>query len=535
MHTHRSLLAGSVLAVAGALGACQDLDVTNPNEADRGRATQQPAAVESFVASAFTAWWPATQDDYPAWVTSTVADEFTSGFADFGQLETSSEPRQAWNNSPVSNRADVNEDPWYEFYGMLSTVNDALIAIDAGMVITDEPTTRRAEAFGKFMQSLGHGYLALFFDQAWVVTEDVDLEEVALSGTAADSLKPYGEVMAAAIAQMEEAIAIAEANDFELEDDRWLHTEMSNEELVRLAHSFIARYLAYVARTRTERDAAPWDEIIGHVDAGIQSDFAPQAVPDVLFGDFKRLVARVRNVNSPGDFGRADYWLVGPADSTNRFLNWVATPLLSRTPFRMKTRDRRIQGPEIADSVGKYFGYSPTTLFRADRGTYHRSFYYFHRFGTGESWQSGPQVAMTVTEMHLLKAEALIRLGRADEAVPLINLTRVANGELPPVTIDGPPDEPGCVPRKQSGACGSLWDALRYEKRIEMAGVDATVAYFDARGWQTLLEGTFVHLPIPGRELGTLQLPLYTFGGNLEGSAPAPDPERCPVALPRCP
>ena len=94
--------------------------------------------------------------------------------------------------------------------------------------------------------------------------------------------------------------------------------------------------------------------------------------------------------------------------------------------------------------------------------------------------------SMLVSEMDLLKAEGLIRLGRAAEAVPLINKTRVANGQLPPVTVDGPPDEPGCVPRKLNGQCGSLWDALRYEKRIEGLGVSAVIAYFDARGWQTL-------------------------------------------------
>ena len=94
--------------------------------------------------------------------------------------------------------------------------------------------------------------------------------------------------------------------------------------------------------------------------------------------------------------------------------------------------------------------------------------------------------SMLVSEMDLLKAEGLIRLGRAAEAVPLINKTRVANGQLPPVTVDGPPDEPGCVPRKLNGQCGSLWDALRYEKRIEGLGVSGVIAYFDARGWQTL-------------------------------------------------
>jgi hypothetical protein len=144
--------------------------------------------------------------------------------------------------------------------------------------------------------------------------------------------------------------------------------------------------------------------------------------------------------------------------------------------------------------------------------------------------------ALTVTEMDLLKAEALIRLNRAAEAVPLINKSRVANGELPPVTIDGPPNEPGCVPRKLNGQCGSLWDALRYEKRIEGLGVSGVIAFFDARSWQTLPENSILQLPVPGRELTTLRQEIYTFGGpGGESSAPAPDPERCPVNLPRCP
>jgi hypothetical protein len=91
------------------------------------------------------------------------------------------------------------------------------------------------------------------------------------------------------------------------------------------------------------------------------------------------------------------------------------------------------------------------------------------------------------------------------------------------------------VPRKLSGACGSLWDALRHEKKVEGVGVSGVIGFLDARGWQTLPENTLIHLPVPGRELGVLKLPLYTFGGGGEGSAPAPAPETCPVALPRCP
>src|SRR5688572_19835680 len=90
-------------AAALLLAGCQELNIENPNAPDRTRATQQPTATESFVASSFRSWWPvAGHDDYPSWALSTMALEVTSGFADFGQLETSALPRSAWNNSPVN-------------------------------------------------------------------------------------------------------------------------------------------------------------------------------------------------------------------------------------------------------------------------------------------------------------------------------------------------------------------------------------------------------------------------------------------------
>jgi hypothetical protein len=214
----------------------------------------------------------------------------------------------------------------------------------------------------------------------------------------------------------------------------------------------------------------------------------------------------------------------------------VNTPVANRVAFQLRTKDRRIHGAGGPATPGTYVGYNQNDIFAASRGTYRFSHYYFRRYGTGNSWFEGPQPAMLVSEMDLLKAEALIRLGRAAEAVPLINKTRIANGQLPAVTVDGPPDEPGCVPRKLNGQCGSLWDALRYEKRMEGLGVSGVIAFFDARGWQTLPVNSILQLPVPGAELATLQEPNYTFGGpGGQSSAPAPDPERCPVSLARCP
>ena len=512
--------------------ACQDLAVTNPNEPDRERATKQPVSAESFVSTSFRTFWPvAGHDDYPSWAFSTMAREITSGFADFGQLETSAEPRTAWNNSPVNARNNVAETPWYDLYSTISSVNDALIAIDSGLVVVDEERTARTHAVGKFMQGVSHAYLAFYYDSAMVVDEKLALDTISKP-----QFKGYKDVAAAALTQLDDAIAVAQAGpDFTLPGDSWFFQDMSRADFIKLANSYAARVLAYTPRTRAERDAVDWTEVIKRVDAGITTDFAPVAQPDILWDDWKRLIARVRS-GPPSDFGRPSYWLLGPADSTDGFKSWVATPVANRQPFQIVTKDRRIQGTTGPASAGTYVGYNKSTIFQVSRGTYRWSYYYFKRYGTGSSWQDSPEPALTVTEMNLLKAEALIRLNRAAEAVPLINLTRVANGQLPPVTVDGPPNEAGCVPRKMDGSCGSLWDALRYEKGIELVGMDGVRAFFDARGWQTLPQDTFVQLPIPGRELGVLQRPLYSYGGpGGDFSAPAPDPEHCPVALGRCP
>ena len=518
--------------LALAVLSCQSLDVTNPNLPDRARATQQPTAAESFVSTAFRTWWPVGgHDDYPSWAFSTIAWEITSGFADFGQLELSAEPRAAWNNSPVNARNNVTETPWQGMYRTISSVNDALIAIDGGLVIVDTVRTARTKAVGKFIQGISHGYLGLYFDQAFIVDEKLDLDTITVP-----TFRPYPEVITEAIKQLDSAIAVAQRTNFSLPVDSWLYQDMTRDEFVALANSFAAQLMVYSARTRAERAAVNWTEVIRRVDEGIKTDFAPVAQVDILWDDWKRLVARVRTASRPSDFGRPAYWTLGPADSTDGFINWVATPVANRVAFQIRTKDRRIQGSNGPSSPGSYVGYNLNNIFAASRGTYRFSHYYFHRYGTGTSWQEGPQPAMLVSEMDLLKAEGLIRLNRAAEAVPLINKTRVANGQLPPVTIDGPPDEPGCVPRKLNGQCGSLWDALRYEKRMEGLGVSGVIAYFDARGWQTLPENSILQLPVPGAELATLFMPNYTFGGpGGESSAPPPDPERCPVALARCP
>jgi hypothetical protein len=532
----RAAARAAALGALAALSACQDLDVANPNDPDRERVQRLPSSVEGLASTSFRGWWPWVHDDSPVWAMATMADDFTAAFFDFGILVASAEPRVAYDNSQTYADRFVNESPWYGLYATLAATNDVLAALDRGVRIGTDAETARTRAVARFVQGLCTGYLALYFDRAWVVTEKVRADTLTVPGTTrlkGDPL-PYRQVMDSAQAMLADAARLADAGPaFTLPEGAWLHQAMDNRALARLARSYRARLLAQVARTRAERDGVNWALVSALVDSGTTVDFAPVAVPGVFVDDFRRVAARSRTA-IPGDFARVDNAVVGPADSTGAFLAWVSTPLSQRRAFQLRTRDRRIQGAAVG-SDGRYIGYTNSNRFQDSRGTYHQSRYWYRRLGTLESWQNGPQPELLRAEMDLLKAEALLRLNRAADAVPLVNRTRVANGELPPVTVEGPPNTAGCVPRKLDGTCGSLWDALRYEKRLEILGIHPPGGYLDARGWQALAPGTPVHLPIPGRELATVQRPLYSFGGGGEGSAPAPAAERCPVALPRCP
>jgi hypothetical protein len=286
-------------------------------------------------------------------------------------------------------------------------------------------------------------------------------------------------------------------------------------------------------RTWEERNQVDWNQVLQRIDAGITADFGPLGELDVWESNMRRLYARVRA--RPSDHIRPDYIALGPADVSGAFQAWFATPSANRLPFQIVTPDRRIQGDDGPASQGTYVYYNENTIWPEARGTYRWSYYAYHRDGLGDSWYTGQQVTISRTEMDLLEAEALIRLNRAAEALPLINATRIDNGELPPVTVDGPPDGPDCVPQQMDGSCGSLWDALMHERQLENMGIEGPIMWWDARGLGRLMEGTVLHFPVSGIEIENLGLPLYTFGGvGGEGAAPPPQYHRCPVALARC-
>jgi hypothetical protein len=85
---------------------------------------------------------------------------------------------------------------------------------------------------------------------------------------------------------------------------------------------------------------------------------------------------------------------------------------------------------------------------------------------------------------------------------------------LPPITTAGAPLVNGaCVPRRKNGACGDVMDALVWERKMELMGLDPIRTWADHRGLGLLEPGTLLHWPIPGRYLASLLMPIYTDGG----------------------
>jgi hypothetical protein len=559
----RIILTGALVLLST---ACQDMDVTNPNNPNRESVLRSPSDVQALVSATFREFFNTTEGSN-AIPMSTMADEFSSAFFDFGALELSQEPRAVFNpRSPNSAHSTVYQD----YYRIIAGVNTAFRAMDAGNLKIMEngaDVTLRARAFGKFMQGLAHGQVALMFDQGYVSGETLDFETLTFEETKA-LIRPYKEVMDTALAQLREAQRLAGTGTFTLPNTvaEWIPgIALTNQQFVRLINTYIARFMAYLPRTAQERAAVNWAEVISRIDQGITSDFAPVGTPGILSSTYKNRASRQRTT-TPSDFMRVDNMVIGPADQSQNFINWFNTPAANRQPFRATVVDRRIdgvatwnrttrtwEGPVPATcantpsptatsrpvaTCGLFMGFhDEVAFFNPGRGTYLRSFYFYHRWGRGTSFESGPIPIISVTEMDLLKAEALIRLNRAAEALPLINKTRTTNGGLPAVTINGAPGTaPACTPRRIDGSCGNLWDALKYEKRIETLGLSGRVPYYDARGWGTLLENTMIHYPMPVVDLELLGMQVYSFGGGGAGSAPARVMDACPtgVTVPRC-
>lgn len=503
-----------------------DLDVENTNAPDQDKALASSADVLSLITGSLKKYWEAYQINNMGFLLPTMADEVTCSWGNFGMKVQSSEPRVAWDNSPAYTDADVSEDLWYTSYKGISAASDGLSAMATGVDLGSDSTAARA--VGKFVLGTLHGVLALVYDQAFIVDETTDLSTAQTAST-------YSDVMTAAVGYLNECITLCENNTFSFET-AWLNRTMDSATLEAWCHAYIARFLADVSRGATDRAAASWSTIKSHIDDAQTGLGTEDIYVDGSYSDgWWKFAGYYRN--AAYWWGRADYKMIGPADTTTNYSSWLSTAVADRMPMIIHTADQRISaGADTSGAVdtngdpvqqsGTYFYvlYSGTTPsdagYKWDRGTYHLT-YYTYKMDAGAGALSGPQIDMKAEELDLLMAEYYLHQSDATNAATYINKTRVTNGGM---TAASSSDDVGSISDDPSALnSASLWAKYKYEKIIEAAGSNSYVSFCTRRGHEDLVTYTPEHFPIPGKELETLLKDNYTFGGSGntgDGTAP---------------
>jgi hypothetical protein len=488
--------------------ACADLAVENPNEPDRDRALADALAIESLIAGSFQTWWDIQQGRTTRYLDN-MADVLLNNALNYGSWDAAHEPRKEVINQPGYQWGYAIEDPFMIQNRALSAVRDGMVIVKGGLQIgANGADTPRLRSFARLMQGLFTANIALLYDKGWIVDENQDTQKNVTDR----KLVGYKELMTQARAYLNEARQIASTNTFTT-PNTWAAQAISSAQLIRLANSLEARFMTAVARTPADRAAVDWNRVLTLIDAGITADFGVNMDgPSGIWSKGSGLKA----ASSQG--GGIAQRFAGPADQSGRWQAAERVDPAVRDWFLIETDDRRVHAAGKTDESGTVLELRKNAQGALiinngpQRGNWFQTPYATTKYRTISQTNIGFAPELTVREMNLLKAEGLIRLNRAAEALPLINPSRAAAG-LQPVTVNGD-QSARCVPRRLTRACGNLMDALIYEKRWETLLQSGGLAYFDARGWGILLKGTPLHFPVPALELNALPMPVYTFGGQ---------------------
>jgi len=515
--------------VALASTGCLDLKITNPNEPDSERALSDAGDVGALISASFYTWFKGSYggdndkyDNTPGFFLSNQAFQHTPPWANMGMEQYGRLPRIGI----VNHRSDTVYPNigwlWVHCYRALSALADGLEALDDPQLAAEmgPAEVTRYRAYGRFVQGLAHASVALLYARGFVLDETTDLEQP-------QELVDYPALMEKALAYFDEAIAIAASASFQIDFD-WMRSDLDSQGLVRLAHSYKARFRAQVARTPEEREAVDWNAVLSDIESGIQDTHTMHM--DWNAGWYNMFLDYASWYN----WTQLGYFMYGMADQSGNVAEWLALPMEEKAhnlpdgrPVLIVTPDLRFpQGASVEEqraNEGLYFriaeayeeGGSLSSWKKEERGTWRWS-WYKPGYGRGLDYyvlEVLDQPELTLAEMRLLKAEGLYRKGDLAGAASIVNETRTAAG-LSPTDASGTNTE--CVPRLPDGSCGDLWEMLKWEKRLETVwtGLAGANWFFDGRGWGDLWKDTPLQLPVPCQELELLQMtPCNSFGG----------------------
>jgi hypothetical protein len=544
-----------VLASAVLLNGCRDnpLSVDNTQQPNVAGVFATPGNVETAVSKIFEQMYNGqlgTGDDIFT-QTITMSFESSSQLGNFGMGTRGAIPRSPIDNSIGNNVSNGNFRD-FDFLsrnarlaGSAIQALDKFIVANNGTALGTVARDSRAKAFAYFTLGYAMGNLALFYDSAAIMTGNDPLDP-ATGNYAIPEFSVSSAVMDAAIKDLDSAIVIATTGAASSIPADWLSqtADMSNSNFIRLVRSYRAKFRAGVGRTPTARAAADWNAIIADATNGITSDFVVQA--NTVTGWTGSMITQLAVSTT---WSQMTPFILGMADTTGAYDTWLQQALTARTPFLLRTPDRRFPTGEtraIQQAGVTTPALFATTAGASRAGTPTGSIVYFRNRPVGEdspaepwgtwfydnhrSWAiratggNGPYVMLAVAENDMLAAEGYLLTGQAALAIPLINKyrTRAALPAIPltAVVTDQVPTSAtsvrDCVPRVpqppayNTTACGTVFEAMKWEKRVETNLIGYGQWFIDSRGWGDLASGTALEWPVPYQELFARNKASYT-------------------------
>ena len=482
------VLVGAATLLAGA--ACGDLDITNPNNPDIERALKTPDDVKNLAISSVNSWYFASTDFEPFMMMEVTSDALTANFGNFGMRFNNLEPRVNYDNLSTGADAGVSRQPWDQNYAALGAANDVLLALKKGLVITNATETDKYKELAMFTQAATLTNVALTFDKGFVVDESFDPSDKSATKP---TLKPYNEVAAAALAKWDALIALSagKAHSYDPSTLPLTVGPLTSARLNRIANTFAAALLAFTPRNATQAAAVDWAKVASYAAKGIGSSGGTPFDVSVI-GDATNWWSYILYYGNDATWTRVDMRLINEMDPTQ------PTKFNGTVPPKATSADARLT------SDFKYWGgTSSVVIGDPGRGIYMQSPYSHIRWEyhnqQSPTSAEGPAPYLLAAENDLLHAEALIRSGGSlATAATLINNSRVGRGNLPAATA--------------ADGATTLLGYIAYERDIELLNTNGW-ELFRRRHIDGLQPGTLRHLPIPARELETLSIPVYTFGG----------------------
>ncbi len=457
--------------------ACEDFDASL-EESYTQNPTPEDIATEATAISAFQSWYfNSNAYNGPGLMLTTMADMNTCPWGNAAMQDMSSEPRAAWSNDPGYSNAVALEEYYANMYSLLANQTTLITAMEGGLEVSDPA---KIECLARFGQAAAIGYLALVFDQVWIVDETGLLFE-GEAGTPEQAME-------IALEKLDIAIELASNNSFTVDAVNGM--TLSSSQWAEFLNTLGARLLANVARNSTQRDNTDWPRVLTYANNGLTYDL------NVLSDGWINWATEWSLYMTYSGWGRVDMRVVNLMDPSMPS-KWTSTS--GYLP----------EATSLDNRLATDFQYLDSQDFPANRGIYHYSNYRHSRYDSETHLieYTGSVPEMLKAENDLYKAEAILRSGGSvSDAVSVINSSsRVLRGGLTPLS---------------SGAnATTVYDAINYERSVELQSIGLGLGFFNMRKNDLLQIGTPLHLPVPGSYLLAGGYDNYTFGGvaNADG------------------